>query len=160
MTLYEIDNAIMECVDDETGEIVDFEKLDKLSMLRERKIEGAALAYKNLTAEAKAIKAEEETLANRRKVLENKAEGYKQWLSNTLNGEKFQTARASCSFRKSSRTVVDDTKFGAWAVSHDRGDLLIYIPPEPDKNKIKAAVKAGETIPGVTIAESVSLNIK
>ena len=59
MTLYEIDNAILGCVDDETGEVIDFDKLDKLTMQREQKLEGAALAVKNLTAEAEAIKAEE-----------------------------------------------------------------------------------------------------
>ena len=108
MTLYEIDNAILGCVDDETGEVIDFDKLDKLTMQREQKLEGAALAVKNLTAEAD----------------------------------------------------VDDNKFCAWAISHDRDDLLIYADPKPDKNKIKAAVKAGETIPAVSIKESLSLSIK
>lgn len=28
MTLYEIDSAIMDCVDEETGEIIDLEKLE------------------------------------------------------------------------------------------------------------------------------------
>lgn len=160
MTLYEIDNAILDCVDDETGEVIDFDKLDKLTMQRDQKLEGAALAVKNLTAEAEAIKAEEKRLADRRKVLENKAEGYKGWLSNTLAGEKFETARVSCRFKRSKKTVVDDNKFCAWAISHDRDDLLIYADPKPDKNKIKAAVKAGETIPAVSIKESLSLSIK
>ena len=34
MTIYEIDQAIMECVDLETGEIIDTEQLDKLQMLQ------------------------------------------------------------------------------------------------------------------------------
>ena len=31
MTLYEIDSAIMDCVDEETGEIIDLEKLEALN---------------------------------------------------------------------------------------------------------------------------------
>ena len=38
-TLYEIEQAIMDCVDLETGEIIDIEKLDQLQMDREVKIE-------------------------------------------------------------------------------------------------------------------------
>ena len=111
MTLYEIDNAILGCVDDETGEVIDFDKLDKLTMQREQKLEGAALAVKNLTAEAEAIKAEEKRLADRRKVIENKAEGYKGWLSNTLSGEKFETARVSCRFKRSKKPLLTIINF-------------------------------------------------
>ena len=35
--LYEIDNEILECVDEETGEILDEEKLNALEMEREKK---------------------------------------------------------------------------------------------------------------------------
>ena len=35
MKLYEIDNAILECIDMETGEVIDAEKLDALNMERE-----------------------------------------------------------------------------------------------------------------------------
>lgn len=159
MTLYEIDSAIMECVNDETGEIVDFDRLDSLEMLREQKLEGVALAIKNLTAEAAAIKDEEQKLYDRRKALENRSDGLKRWLSDTLDG-RFETPRVSCRFRKSAKTVVDDNKFCAWAISHDRDDLLIYTPPKPDKKRIKAAIEAGESIPGVTIESSLSLSIK
>ena len=34
MTLYDIDAAILECVDEETGEIVDVEKLENLLIER------------------------------------------------------------------------------------------------------------------------------
>lgn len=56
MTLYEIDSAIMDCVDEETGEIIDLEKLEALNIERDKKVEGIALAVKNYAAEAKAIK--------------------------------------------------------------------------------------------------------
>lgn len=37
MTLYEIDSAIMDCVDEETGEIIDLEKLEALNIERDKK---------------------------------------------------------------------------------------------------------------------------
>jgi hypothetical protein len=39
MTLYEIDSTIMDCVDEETGEIFDEERFAKLQLSREEKIE-------------------------------------------------------------------------------------------------------------------------
>ena len=36
MTIYEIERGIEECVDEETGEILDYEKLDMLQMERDK----------------------------------------------------------------------------------------------------------------------------
>lgn len=160
MKLYEIDKAIMDCVDNETGEIVDFEKLNALTMARDKKLEGVGIAIKNLTAEAKAIREEEKNLAERRRTLENKVEGYKQWLSDILNGNRFETARIKCSFRKSSKVTVEEERFGAWAVCQDREELLIFSAPKPNKTKLKEALLSGENIPGAAIEETLSLSVK
>ena len=61
--LYEIDQEILDCVDLETGEILDTEKLDALQMEREAKLEGVALWVKDLKAEAAAVKEEADKLA-------------------------------------------------------------------------------------------------
>ena len=58
--IYEIDQDILDCVDMETGEILDTEKLTALQMERERKLEGVALWVKDLSAEAAAVKEEAE----------------------------------------------------------------------------------------------------
>ena len=58
MTIYEIDQAIMNCVDVETGEIIDTEQLDKLQMERDAKLENVACWIKDLKAEAEALKNE------------------------------------------------------------------------------------------------------
>ena len=52
MKLYEIDEAILNCIDLETGEIIDTEQLDKLTMEREAKLENVACWIKELKAEA------------------------------------------------------------------------------------------------------------
>ena len=42
-TLYEIESAIYDCVDSETGEVIDEEKLNALMMERSAKLESVAL---------------------------------------------------------------------------------------------------------------------
>ena len=74
MTLWEIDQGIMACLDAETGEIIDPEMLTALSMEREAKLENVACWIKNLRAEAAAIKAEKDALAKREKAAAKKAE--------------------------------------------------------------------------------------
>ena len=77
MKLYEIDQALVDLVDNETGEIIDIEVFDSLQMERDEKIESIALYIKDLKAEAEALKAEKLAFAERQKVAENKAESLK-----------------------------------------------------------------------------------
>ena len=70
--LYEIDQEILDCIDMETGEILDLEKLTALQMERERKLEGVALWIKDLNAEAAAVKEEADKLTARKKSLYNR----------------------------------------------------------------------------------------
>ena len=74
-SLYEIDNAIMECIDPETGEIIDAERLTALQMERDKKIEGVACWVKNLDADAAAYKAEKDAFAARQAKAEKLADG-------------------------------------------------------------------------------------
>ena len=55
--LWEIDERIRECVDPETGEIIDDAALDALTIAREQKVEGVALWAKELSYEVEALKA-------------------------------------------------------------------------------------------------------
>ena len=69
MKLYEINAALEALVDPETGELMDYDAFEALQMARDDKIEGMALWYKDMVAEAKAIKEEADTLTARRKAL-------------------------------------------------------------------------------------------
>lgn len=160
MTLYEIDNEIMNCIDDETGEIVDFEKLNELQITRADKLEGVGIAIKNLRAEASAIRNEEINLSKRRKVIENQIAGFEQWLANALDGQKFKTSKVACSFRKSTKVDVDENTFIAWAISQNREELLNFAEPKPAKTKIKEVLKQGEELPGANIVETLNLSVK
>ena len=85
MTLYEIDSAIMDCFDAETGELTNPEAFENLQVERSQKIENIACWIKDLTADAAAIREEEKALAERRKVMENKAANLKDYLGRFVN---------------------------------------------------------------------------
>lgn len=158
MKLYEIDEAIYSLIDPETGEITDFEAFEGLQLARAEKCENIALYYKNLTAEAVAIKAEETKLAERRKTVENKAARLLEYLKTALNGEKFETPRVKCAYRKAQSVEVDE-RFMTWALNN-ANDLLAFKEPTPNKTKIKEAIKSGRDIVGAKLVDGLSLNVK
>ena len=158
MKLYEIDNAILDCIDTETGEVIDIDKLNELQLERDAKIENVACWIKDLKAEAEAIKAEKLALAERQKAAENKAESLKKWLAYALDGEKFKTARCSVSFRKTESVEVTEEGLEALMKGHD--ELLTYKAPEPNKTAIKQAIKDGLNVDGVQLVQNVSTIIK
>ena len=153
MKLYEIDQAIMDCIDMETGEIINEELLNSLQMERDEKIENVVLWIKELKAEAEALKAEKMAFAERQKVAENKMESLKKWLAYALNGEKFKTVRASVTFRTTDKVEVADI----WKLDEN---YLRYKEPEADKDAIKKALKAGQEVAGATLVPSTSVIIK
>ena len=153
MNLYEIDNEILNCVDMETGEIVDLDKLNSLQMERDQKVENIGCWIKNLLADAKALKEEKDNLVKRQKAAENKAESLKRFLSSYLNGEKFKTTRVAISYRSNSSVDIAE---GAVVPE----EYLRYSEPTPDKIGLKAALKAGDKFPGITLVTSQNIQIK
>lgn len=152
MTLYEIDSKILECVDSETGEVIDEEKLNQLEIERNSKISQVACWRKSLVAEAKAIKEEKMALAKRQQACENKANSLDKWIEYALNGEKFKDARVSISYRKTESVQVEDpTKL---PVEFQK------ITIEPKKTELKEAIKSGQSFEGVTLEEKNNLIFK
>ena len=158
MTIYEIDEKILNCIDLETGEIIDIDKLNELQLEKDAKIENVACWIKELKAEAEAIKAEKLVLAERQRVAENKAESLKKWLAYALQGEKFKTAKCSVSFRRSESVEVTEEGIEALMKEHD--ELLTYKAPEPNKKAIKDAIKDGLSVEGVRLECNTSVIIK
>lgn len=153
MRLYEIDEAILSCIDTETGEILDADKLNALQIEREEKLENVALWIKNLKSDAEALKAEKQAFADRQKAAENKAESLKKWLTEALSGEKFKTTRVAVSFRKTKSVQVEDI----WKLDDS---FVKYAEPTPDKAAIKKAIEAGQEVAGATLVENVSISVK
>lgn len=153
MNLYEIDEAIMSCVDEETGEVIDIEKLEELQMERDKKIEGIGCWIKNLLSDAEQLKIEKDKLSDRQKACESKAKNLKEYLQNYLEGEKYKSPKVVISYRKTESVDVPD-----WRMIPE--SYLRYKDPEPDKTAIKKAIKAGEVVPGCGIVVNQSMQIK
>ena len=153
MKLYEINEQIMACIDSETGEVIDPEKLNNLQIAKDEKLENLALWYKDLLAEANALKEEKEAFATREKAARNKAESIKNYLSYALNGANFKTTKCALSFRKSEKTVIDDI----YSIPEN---FLKYSEPTADLTEIKKAIKNGEEIKGAHLEETHNIQIK
>ena len=160
--LYEIDQEILACIDDETGQILDTEKLDGLQMERERKLEGVALWVKDLKAEADAVKAEADKLTARKKALDNKIEGLKNWLLFALGGEKLKTPRCNVYQTHSQKLNVPDEPglISFLQTLNEPEKFLRFKEPELKKDDIKKALKDDYEIPGAYLEETESVVIK
>lgn len=160
-SLYEIDSAILACLDAETGEILDFDQLEQLQLERDQKIEGVALYIKDLLADAAKIKAEEDALAERRKAKADKAERLEEYLSKALAGQTFETPRVRLSFRKSTKVEISDQlALLEWLEDNHKENCITYKMPEIKKGEVGKLLKAGEEVPGAALTESQNLQLK
>lgn len=166
MKLYELTKdymALMQAIDnEELPEEAIADTLEAITASIEEKADSIACMLKNLDAECKAIKAEEERLAERRKAKENTAERIKQYLSESLQSaglDKIETARNRITFRKSESVEVDEASFITWA-QKNRDDLLTYSAPKVNKTEIKKALKSGDEIIGAELRIKNNIQIK
>lgn len=163
MKLFDIDERLAACVkldesrivDTESGEIIDLEAIAALEMERDKKIENLGCWYKNLLADAEALKAQKNAFAEREKAAKAKAESLKGFLGRYLNGKKFETAKVAMSFRKS-----EAVEFDAKCIGDVPEEFLKFKDPELDKVAVKKAIKAGETVPGCELVARQNLQIK
>lgn len=155
MNLFQIDDAILACIDQETGDILDVEKLDALEMEREKKISNTACFIKNLRAEAEAIKAEKMKMADRQKAKENLADRLENYLENYLGGLTYEDERCAISYRKSTSTeIAEDLDLSTLP------DGCKKIKIEADKTAIKKALQNGEKIDGCALVVKNNIQIK
>lgn len=159
MTLYELSEAMRNfdlLIDEDTGEILNADDLDLLQLEHDEKLKNCVWFYKNIKAEADALKAEKQKLADRQKAAERKAEWMKRYIAADLSGKDFKpeddvTVRVS--WRKSKQVDCED-------VYKVPDDYLRYKEPELDKKKVMDALKAGEVVPGCTLVEKQNIQIK
>lgn len=163
MKLFDIDERLAACVkldesrvvDTESGEIIDLEAIAALEMERDKKLENLGCWYKNLLADAEALKAQKSAFAEREKAARGKAESLRGFLGRYLNGKKFETAKVAMSFRKS-----EAVEFDAKCIGDVPEEFLKFKDPELDKVAVKKAIKAGETVPGCELVARQNLQIK
>ena len=165
MKLYEISRAMLDViesgysVDEETGEIIfDSADLNDLNAERDSKLEACALYFKNLQAEADAIKAERDRLDARLKAKQRMADRMKQYILTNmlaLNDMAFETPTVDIRIRRNSFVDVA-CEPDALPREYQRRKMTVTA----DKTALKRALQAGERIPGVMMAERESLTIK
>jgi predicted small secreted protein len=167
MTLYDIDNRILEIiergfiVDEDTGEIIDSAeevnaRLEELEFDRTAKIENIALYIKNMESLVVSLKAEEKALADRRRAREKRIENLKNYLTSSMvaaNENGIETSKVCISFRKSESVVVNEEIL-------DRKYFNEKVSYTPDKTAIKKALKDGATIDGAYIETKQNLQLK
>lgn len=155
-TLYELNEQLANFefeIDEETGEILNADALDDITLARDEKIENIALFIKNLKSDAEAYKKEKESFYAKEKAAKNKAERLKEYLEAMLMGEKFKSDRVMISYRKSeSLEILPDAEIAEI--------YLKYKEPEVDKMALKEAIKAGAEIDGVTLVSKSNMQIK
>ena len=156
MKLYEIDDAIQNCFDPETGE-VDEEQLIALQMERNKKIDSVAAWVLDLAGDVRKINNEIERLEKLKTSIENKTKSLKKFLAFALSEQNYKGDTYSVNFLR--------TKFIKDMSEEDAKKLpvefqIVKTTVKPDKNKLKAAINEGWKISGVEVEERVSVTVK
>lgn len=153
MKLYEIKQEILACIDFETGEITDPEKLEQLQIDKHEKLRNIAFVAINASADIEAYKAQEKRFKAKRTAAEKTLAWAKETLARELAGQKMKEAEFTISYRKSEAVEIADLN----AVPDE---FLVPQPPKVDRVGLKEAIKGGAVIDGVTIAEKQNIQIR
>lgn len=152
-SFYDINQEILDCVDTETGEILDEEKLRNLQMEKKAKIASMARWVKDLRVESEALKEEIARLTARKKSAENKQERLKAIIMDELGGKKFKDETVSIYYGSSQSVSIDDnTKVPV--------QYLKYAEPQVDRKGLLHDLKLGVELDGIHIVESRHLVIR
>lgn len=150
-------------VDPVTGEVAGLDELNAVEGELNEKVEGIATYIKELLAMSKAMKQEEDTLAERRKTIENRVTKLKEYIAYQMSAvgkTKVETATALVTLRKTKPVnIPDEDAFVKWA-EMSGFDSLISQKTSPNKTEIKKAIEAGIDIVGVSLVEKTSISIK
>lgn len=157
-TLWEIDQAILGCLDLETGEVIEEELLNALNMERDRKLENLCKWVKNLEADAEAYKQYKQSFAEKQKHAENTLKSVKSYIQRYLDGAKWESPDKAVSVRYRTthdKVFVDDITAipkGYFKLRQTEDNL--------DKTLVKETILEGNAIAGVHLEDSVSMQIK
>lgn len=161
MTLYELSSEYMELLammeDPDADLEVISDTLEAIGGELEAKADGYARVMRQMDADAKAIKAEEYRLYNRRKAIENRSEWLKSRLQEVMEvtgKTKFKTELFSFGIQKNPPKVVitDESRIGH--------DYLIPQPPKVDTKAIKDALNDGFHFDWAHLEQTESLRIR
>lgn len=154
MKLYEIDSAISECFDEETGE-VDAERLTELIQLRDDKIESVALYALQLKSDAETVDSEIERLKKRKEAIEKKANGIRAYLITALNGKNFKSPLVTVSKPRTNEKLVIDNPDAI-----PEGFFTVVETKKLDTAAVKQAVAGGWKTDAAHIEVTQSVTIR
>ena len=164
LTLYEVSNDYREAVEklsdmDLPPEAVN-DTLEGLKGDLTTKATNVAMFSQNLEALAKQIKSAEETMAHRRKVLENRAEAIRNYLKTCM--ESAGISKIECPLFKMS-IKNNPPSVEIYDESQIPHDLMRSAPPPPkvpDKKLIAERLSKGELVGGTRLMNKTRLEIK
>ena len=153
MKLYEIDEQIAQCVDPETGEVLDLDRLNALEMERHIKIRNVGLWYKNTKAAVKALKDEEDSFKKRRVAAENRLKGLTEWLSFATGGMPFETEDKAVTIKTINNGGPMPLKYDENAKPEDVPAAYRKVEYSFDGDAIRRALDNGEELDFVRYGE-------
>ena len=151
-TLYEIKQELLDCIDMETGEILDADKLEQLQMDKHEKLRNIAFVAINATADIAAYKEQEKRFKAKRTAAEKTLAWAKETLSRELAGQKMKEAEFTISYRPSEVVEIDDDA----ALPAE----FIKMKSEWDKTAIKEALKEGAMFDGCRLVQKQNIQIR
>lgn len=160
MKLYEMTgayNQILDMIEEGADPEVLQDTLDSIETAIEEKADGIGMVLKSIEANAKALKEEEQRLAERRRHFENEAKRLKEYLQSQLEligTRKVKGTLFSFTIQKNpaSLNVLDDSKIPS--------EYWIQQDPKLDKKSLIKLIKDGEEIEGVELVQSESLRVR
>lgn len=163
MTMYELSGdwlTLMEMLEDpDADEQAIKDTLEGIEGAIEDKADKYAMIISNMKADGEKIKAEEKRLADRRRILDNRADYLKGILTETmyLTGKtRFKTALYSFNIQRNPPTVVIDA-----TLAEIPEEYLVYADPIVNKKQLMVDIRSGKDLDGIAhIEQSESLRIR
>lgn len=162
MTLFELnaeyERLANQAIDLDTGEINEeaLAQLDAVEMDRDEKRDNWCFFIKQKRAEVEAAKELVNRMRDRYLRAENALISLEKHFAVLMNGEKYKSPYNTVYYTHSEAVELDEGK----SVLDIDDDYLNFILPTLNKQKIKAAIKLGESVPGVHLAEKQSMVIR
>jgi hypothetical protein len=157
--LYEISQNYLQLLDmaDQMDQEVFLDTLASIEEVLEDKVEHVAKFIRSLEADVEILKSEEKRLADKRKILENKITGVKEYLQHEMefagiDKVKRATVTVSIQANPPSVDVLDESLIPS--------DYMIPVAPKLDKKSILQALKDGNEVPGCEIIQKRGIRIR
>ncbi len=169
-TLYQINNQIEsffeENVDQETGEILNYDLLEKLEIEKREKQHSVVKYIQHLENNEKAIKDEMDRLKTLKTVSSNRIDSLKNYLKNSMEIDNitsidFETRKVYIAKNPPKLNIAENLFEEFGIVKSAEGALkLVKTDLANKKKEVKDKLKKGEEVEGAELSYSTSLRIK